>query len=303
MKRSTYAIMLATIGAVLGVAAVSNAPSRVVILAQAPSDAPPSPAPSADKSRPDDPGFYAGEASLNASERAGREIWYKATAGNARFHTYVFPAARQRADRLVPGAQCEGARRPLRGVGNHQRSGLLRSGQRRTARQRASTRPTDSTGARATTSCSSSSAGRAIAIRRATSRTRRSMPRTRTTRPRTSGSRRAILRSARPPARSAFASSRTRASTRTRWLQGQRQPWRVGTAIADDCRRIRSRSDSALNRLADGSIEPPFLIGTACGSCHIAFDPLNPPQGSRPTRSGRTSRARSATSTRASRRS
>ncbi len=36
-------------------------------------------------------------------------------------------------------------------------------------------------------------------------------------------------------------------------------------------------SDSALNRLADGSIEPPFLIGTACGSCHISFDPLNPP--------------------------
>ena len=28
----------------------------------------------------------------------------------------------------------------------------------------------------------------------------------------------------------------------------------------------------------DGSIEPPFLIGTTCGSCHIAFDPLNPPK-------------------------
>ena len=28
----------------------------------------------------------------------------------------------------------------------------------------------------------------------------------------------------------------------------------------------------------DGSIEPPFLIGTACGSCHISFDPLNPPK-------------------------
>ena len=90
MKRFTYAIMLATIGAMLGVAAVSKAPARLVIVAQAPSDAPSSPAPSADKSRPDDPGFYAGEASLNASERAGREIWYKATAGNARFHTYVF---------------------------------------------------------------------------------------------------------------------------------------------------------------------------------------------------------------------
>jgi hypothetical protein len=27
----------------------------------------------------------------------------------------------------------------------------------------------------------------------------------------------------------------------------------------------------------DGSIEPPVLIGTSCGSCHISFDPRNPP--------------------------
>ncbi len=36
-------------------------------------------------------------------------------------------------------------------------------------------------------------------------------------------------------------------------------------------------SDSRVSKLADGSVEPPFLIGTSCGSCHIAFDPLNPP--------------------------
>jgi hypothetical protein len=30
-------------------------------------------------------------------------------------------------------------------------------------------------------------------------------------------------------------------------------------------------------RLNDASIEPPFLIGMACGACHIAFDPLHPP--------------------------
>ncbi len=30
-------------------------------------------------------------------------------------------------------------------------------------------------------------------------------------------------------------------------------------------------------RLEDGAVEPPFLIGMACGACHIAFDPLNPP--------------------------
>lgn len=31
-------------------------------------------------------------------------------------------------------------------------------------------------------------------------------------------------------------------------------------------------------RLDDASIEPPFLIGMACGACHIAFDPLKPPK-------------------------
>ncbi len=38
-----------------------------------------------------------------------------------------------------------------------------------------------------------------------------------------------------------------------------------------------ANSDSDVSHLADGSIEPPFLIGITCGSCHIAFDPLNPP--------------------------
>jgi hypothetical protein len=31
-------------------------------------------------------------------------------------------------------------------------------------------------------------------------------------------------------------------------------------------------------RLDDAALEPPFLIGISCGSCHIAFDPLNPPE-------------------------
>src|SRR5215216_2243058 len=35
--------------------------------------------------------------------------------------------------------------------------------------------------------------------------------------------------------------------------------------------------DSRTNRLFDGSIEPPFRIGMACGACHIAYDPLKSP--------------------------
>jgi hypothetical protein len=31
-------------------------------------------------------------------------------------------------------------------------------------------------------------------------------------------------------------------------------------------------------RLDDASVEPPFLIGISCGSCHVAFNPLNPPE-------------------------
>jgi hypothetical protein len=37
------------------------------------------------------PGFAAGDAGLTPSQRAGREIWFFATAGNDRFHAYVFP--------------------------------------------------------------------------------------------------------------------------------------------------------------------------------------------------------------------
>ncbi len=35
--------------------------------------------------------------------------------------------------------------------------------------------------------------------------------------------------------------------------------------------------DSRLNSLWDASVEPPFRIGMACGACHIAYTPLNPP--------------------------
>ncbi len=32
------------------------------------------------------------------------------------------------------------------------------------------------------------------------------------------------------------------------------------------------------SKLRDGSIEPPFYFGMSCGACHIAYDPLNPPK-------------------------
>ena len=52
---------------------------------------------------------------------------------------------------------------------------------------------------------------------------------------------------------------------------------RLGGLRAPSCPTTRPSPDSRLNRLWDGSVEPPFRIGMACGACHIAYDPLNPP--------------------------
>ena len=55
---------------------------------------------------------------------------------------------------------------------------------------------------------------------------------------------------------------------------------KLGTWVGYD-RRLSSdptRSDVRVSRLWDGSIEPPFRVGMACGGCHIAFNPLNPPK-------------------------
>ncbi|MFM2356222.1 MAG: hypothetical protein RLZZ528_1958 [Pseudomonadota bacterium] len=35
--------------------------------------------------------------------------------------------------------------------------------------------------------------------------------------------------------------------------------------------------DGRATKLFDAAVEPPFRIGLACGACHIAYDPLNPP--------------------------
>lgn len=56
-----------------------------------------------------------------------------------------------------------------------------------------------------------------------------------------------------------------------------------GSASWDGYRKLMIKttgipSDERVTKLADASVEPPFLIGTTCGSCHIAFDPLNPPK-------------------------
>ena len=223
----------------------------------------------------DDPGFYAGEAQMNASERAGREIWYKATAGNSRFHSYTFQQrigvlidwyrvlnSKERDDRFrawgiindpgccVPGSDgcpaksledtfgfdwCPGDAELLKFVG--------RNGYRDPACDFQDS-PVDTGDVhhqekdQRQSSCDlafGTSTG-ALGFRK-------------------------------------FPNPRF---DRERWqaLNGSSATWegyakRLSTETAN--------SDADVSHLADGSIEPPFLIGITCGSCHIAFDPLNPP--------------------------
>jgi hypothetical protein len=66
-----------------------------------------------------------------------------------------------------------------------------------------------------------------------------------------------------------------------RKLNGSLDTWEAyGKSLAGD----PGDADSRTNRLFDGSIEPPFRIGMSCGACHISYDPLKPPaDASKPT--------------------
>ncbi len=278
--RAVFAVAIAVLGGLLWtqytwnpLASAGAAPAQSVATdgAAQPSNATPADAPVVDN-----PGFYAGEAGLSPSARAGREIWYKATAGNSRFHTYTFQQrvgvlidwyrvlnSKERGDRFAawgiindpgcctPGSEgcpakaleetygfdyCPGDEQLLLFVGKH--------GYRDPACdfKDASANATDvhhKAKDQRQSSCDlafGTSTG-ALGFRK-------------------------------------FPNPRF---DKERWL-------RVNDSLASwDGFRKRlasdsTSSDSRVSHLADGSIEPPFLIGTACGSCHIAFDPLNPPK-------------------------
>ncbi|MEO8004992.1 MAG: cytochrome c [Betaproteobacteria bacterium] len=280
------AVML-SIGAVLALNSTVDhrGVPQPVVVAQADKAAPsgtPVAVPSVDISAPaatpvrDNPGFYAGEADLNASERAGREIWYKATAGNSRFHTYTFQQrvgvlidwyrvlnSKERDDRMrawglvsdpgccKPGDKncpaktleetygfdwCPGDDQLLEYVG--------RDGYRDPACDFADA-PADKNDVhnkdkdQRQSSCDlafGTSTG-ALGFRK-------------------------------------FPNPRF---DQKRWLQlnGSQASWE---GFRGRMAKDPKNADSIVTHLADGSIEPPFLIGMACGACHIAYDPLHPPK-------------------------
>ncbi|HZP88392.1 MAG TPA: hypothetical protein VFB54_16390 [Burkholderiales bacterium] len=227
-----------------------------------------------------DVGFREGEATLSPSARAGREIWYRATAGNARFHTYVFQQrigttidwfrvlrSDRRGQRFhtwglindpdccTPGSPncpakrseetygfdyCPGDEELLKYVG--------KSGYRDPACdfQDAALDSNDPHAANNKDQRQSAcdlefgTSTGALGFRK-------------------------------------FPNPRFDAEKWKALNGGQLASWEAyGKKLSDRA----ELSDSRVSRLMDGSIEPPFLIGTSCGSCHIAFDPLNPPTDS-----------------------
>jgi hypothetical protein len=270
MWRLTFIGSALVIGAGIAAAAGSKVPHTALTAAesQLSADAPTGAAKS---------GFYAGEEGLNAAERAGREIWYKATAGDARFHTYTLAQrlgvlidwfrvlnARERDDRFaawglindpdccVPGSVgcpaktlaetygldfCPGDTELLKFVG--------KEGYRDPACdfRDATPDPNDShakRGDQRQSACDlafGTSAG-VLGFRK-------------------------------------FPNPRFDPQRWAKQDAAGRSGWeRFRAPLSGNPKN----TDSAVSLLADGSVEPPFLVGIACGACHIAFDPLNPPQ-------------------------
>lgn len=221
-----------------------------------------------------DQGFLLGEAGLTPSQRAGREIWFKATAGNDRFHTYTFQQRNgvlidwyrilrtdQRDQRFktwgmindpgccVPGSQncpaktreetygfdwCPGDDVLLKFVG--------KEGYHDPACdfKDAPADPNDPKGHQD---------GRESACNLAFGTSTGALGFRKFPNPRFD-----------PVA----------------WkkLNGSLATWDgFDQKLSNDA----TRADAKVSRLADGSIEPPFRIGMACGACHIAFNPAKPP--------------------------
>ena len=279
MQRSAFVLALLLIGGGMIGATMMNAPQpseafaqAAITTAPAAAAAPAAPGPA----MPDNAGFYAGESSLSPSERAGREIWFKATAGNERFHTYVF---QQRIGVLIDWyrvLQRQGARRPLLGLGHHQRPGVLQARQRRLPGEE----PRETYGF---DWCPGDD--ELLQVRRARRVSRPGLrlpgcpvdandPHYGSKDQRQSACDLAFGTSTGALGFRKFPNPRF---DKERWLKvnGSLASWDGYRGPLSNDPRL---SDSKLNQLADGSIEPPFLIGTACGSCHIAFDPLNPPK-------------------------
>lgn len=240
--------------------------------------APPQASPAAKHATFNEDGFHAGAAGLTESEKAGREIWFKATAGNDRFHTYVF---QQRIGVLIdwfrvlssegrdqrfqtwglindpscckPGSPdcpaksleetygfdwCPGDEALLRFVGKNGYRDPACDFQDKSEPQEAHYVPNNLRESSCYLAFGTSTG--ALGFRK-------------------------------------FPNPRF---DERRWRElnvGKLDSWTGYNKKLSDRGDV---SDKRVSHLLDGSVEPPFLVGMACGACHIAFDPLNPPKDS-----------------------
>jgi len=278
MKRAALVAVGIAVAAVATAISSDKEPAAPGVLAQAPSAAPDKPA-AAPVALQDHPGFYEGEAGMTPAERAGREIWYKATAGNARFHTYTLQQrigvlidwyrvlrSDERGERFAawglindpgcctPGTKgcpakslddtygfdwCRGDDELLKFVG--------KEGYRDPACDFRDAPPDPQS---------------PYAVHHGKKEQRQSA---------------CDLAFGTSTGALGFRKFPNPRFDRERWLK-----LNGGLGNWDGYRKVLSTDkksgDSRVSRLADGSIEPPYLIGLSCGSCHIAFDPLNPPK-------------------------
>ena len=274
------AVLVSTVAAAIG-GTFSNVidTERAALLAA--SDAAQAP-PAASTSSPpagtayDDSGFRLAEANLSPSARAGREIWYKATAGNDRFHTYVFQQrlgvlidwfrvlrSDERSDRFAawglindpgccsPGSAGCPAKSPEETYGLDWCPGdetLLQFVGKPGYRDPA---------------CEFKDAPLDAADVHAKAGDQRQST--------------CDLKFGTSTGALGFRKFPNPKFNRAAWtkLNGGAASWQGYNA------KLAAKSvngEPPASRLLDGSAEPPFLIGTSCGSCHIAFDPLNPPE-------------------------
>ena len=221
---------------------------------------------------PLDPGFHAGAQGLTPSERAGREIWFKATAGNGRFHTYVF---QQRLGVLIDW------NRVLRSPGRGERFktwGIINDPDCCTP---------------GAPGCPKKSLEETYGfdycpgdddLLAHVGKPGYQDP--------ACGFQDAPVDSRHPhgskdqrqsPCDLAFGTSTGALGFRKfpnpRFDPGRWRALNGSMASWDGLTRALKTSgpDSRNSHLLDGSIEPPFLIGMSCGACHIAFNPLKPP--------------------------
>jgi hypothetical protein len=222
-----------------------------------------------------DAGFHAGADDLTLAERAGREIWYKATAGNDRFHTYVF---QQRMGVLIDWwrvlrSDKRGERFRIWGLVNN--PGCCTPG---------------------SAGCPAKSLDETFGfdwcygddelLKYVGREGYRDPACDFVDPPMPDGHPHQDNALREDPCHLAFGTSTGAMGLRKfpnprfdadAWRKvngGSLGSWEgFARRLSDD----REVSDYQASKLADGAVEPPFLIGMACGSCHIAFDPTNPP--------------------------